>query len=396
MADVVQTVLSKARERHSEFMPMLERWVRQNSYSAEIDNVNAMADLMIEGFDMPELTLTRHPGDAVGDHLTWTTPAWDAHPEARCVLIGHHDTVFPPGAFEKWHIDGDILTGPGVLDMKGGLMIVRTTLAALSDAGILADMPIALLSVGDEEIGSAKSRGLTESFSRGARAALVFEAGRKNDMIITARKGANQVAVTVRGRASHSGAAHAEGRSAIWALARFIDKAERYTDYEQGLIVNTGLIKGGSAVNTVPADADCAMSIRFSRTAEGAALIERMRRDAEAIGAESEVAFEFRYNTARPAMQRNDASVALYETYARCARAASLGDTECPEVGGGSDANLVSEIGVAAIDGLGPRGRGFHTHHEYIELSSLPMKIEALARCLLAIAPPVAGDGASA
>jgi len=96
------------------------------------DNVNAMADILVEDFQMPGLTLTRRPGGEVGDHLDWTTPAWHSRPDSRCVLIGHHDTVFPVGTFEKWQIDGDILTGPGVLDMKGGLLIVRTALAALS------------------------------------------------------------------------------------------------------------------------------------------------------------------------------------------------------------------------------------------------------------------------
>lgn len=388
MSDVVQTVLDKARIRQSELMPLLERWVRQNSFSTEVENVNAMADLLVEGLDVPGLAFTRHAGDTVGDHLTWVTPAWDARPEHRCLLIGHHDTVFPSGTFETWNIDGDILTGPGVLDMKGGLAIVRTALAALSDAGVLERMPLALLSVSDEEIGSRNSRPFTQRFARGARAALVFEAGRANDMIITARKGTGRVVVTVTGRAAHSGADHAKGRSAIAALARFVDRVERYTDYERGRIVNTGLFEGGSSVNTVPARATCGLSVRFRTTDDGRDMIAQMRKDAAELAAAGDVTFDFDVDVSRPALQRTEASVALYQTYAQCARAASLGDAECPEVSGGSDANLVSDVGVPAIDGLGPRGKGFHTHDEYVEISSFPMKTEALIRCLLQLAPP--------
>lgn len=370
-------------------MPLLERWVAQNSFSTTVDNVNAMGDLLVDGLDLPGLTVTRHARETVGDHLTWTTPAWDAQPERRCVLIGHHDTVFPPGTFEKWHIDGDILTGPGVLDMKGGLAIVRTALAALADAGVLAHMPLALLSVSDEEIGSRDSGPMTQSFARGAKAGLVFEAGRADDMIITARKGTASVSITATGVAAHSGNDHARGRSAIWALARVIDRIERFTDYEAGRIVNTGLIEGGSASNTVPGRATCSLSVRFRATDDGRALLTRIEDVAAEIGAESEVSVEVDARISRPALQRTDASVALYETYAACARAAALGDTECPEVSGGSDANLVSDVGVPAIDGLGPRGKGFHTHDEYVEISSFPMKTEALVRCLLALAPAV-------
>lgn len=371
-------------------MPLLERWVAQNSFSTEIDNVNAMADLLVEGLDLPGLTVTRHARETVGDHLTWTTPAWDAQPDRRCLLIGHHDTVFPSGTFEKWQIDGDILTGPGVLDMKGGLAIVRTALAALADAGALADMPLAVLSVSDEEIGSRDSRSMTLDFARGAKAGLVFEAGRANDMIITARKGTGRVIITATGVAAHSGADHAKGRSAIWALARVVDRIERFTDYEAGRILNTGLFEGGAAFNTVPGRATCGISVRFRTTDDGRAIMARIEEVAAEIGAEAEVSIEVAADISRPALQRTDASVALYQTYAACARAVSLGDTECPEVSGGSDANLVSDIGVPAIDGLGPRGKGFHTHDEYVEISSFPMKTEALVRCLLALAAPAA------
>ena len=392
MGDAIERALAAATERHRELMPLLERWVRQNSYTSHVQNVNAMADLMVADFDLPGLQVARHAREHVGDHLSWTTPAWDAEPARRVVLIGHHDTVFPPGTFETWDIEGDVLRGPGVLDMKGGLVVLRTALAALADAGVLAAMPLGVLSVSEEETGSRDSRPLTEEFASGARAALVFEAGRDRDMIITRRKGSGRVTVTATGRAAHSANDHARGRSAIWALARYIDQVERLTDYERGLLLNVGTIEGGSALNTVPAHAQCGISIRFSDNQDGDQLSQELRDIAQTLSAETEVGLEVDVYIARPALQRTEASAALYQTYATCARAAGLGDTECPQVSGGSDANLISAIGVPSIDGMGPRGKGFHTHNEYIEIPTLAQKTQALVRCLLELAPPRASE----
>ncbi|MCG8419743.1 MAG: M20 family metallopeptidase [Proteobacteria bacterium] len=383
MNEVMERALAAAARRHDEVLPMLERWVRQNSYSENIDGVNAVGELLAEDFALDGFALERHPGDGVGDHLIWRTPAWDAEPDRRVVLVGHHDTVFPPGTFEVWQRDGDILRGPGVLDMKGGLVIMRTALAALADVGVLAERPLSVVSVGDEEIGSRHSHSLVKAYCRGASAALVFEAGRAKDAIITRRKGTGRVTVTANGRAAHSGNHHRDGINAIWALAQFVDSAQERTDYDAGVTVNTGLISGGSSANTVPAQARCTIDFRFVRRKDGEDLIASLERASGEISAETGASFDVVGGIRRTPLERSEASVALYQKYAACARAAGLGHGECPLMGGGSDANTVSSVGVPAIDGLGPRGRGFHTHDEYIEVSSLAMRIEALIRFLL-------------
>lgn len=384
MTDVLDRALDAARRRHDEMLRLLERWVRTNSFSDEIANVNAMGALLAQDFAIDGLTLERVPGDGVGDHLVWRTPAWAQQPAARQLLIGHHDTVFPPGTFELWQRDGDILRGPGVLDMKGGLVVVRTALAALADAGALAGMPLALVSVGDEEISSRHSQAMLRELARGARAALVFEAGRVHDAIVTQRKGSGRITITAHGKAAHAGNNHADGVNAIWALARFIDRAQTLTDYDAGVTLNVGVIRGGSSANTVPAEATCSADIRFVRAADGEAVIAACEQAAAEIATATGARVEVKGRIGRQPLERSDASVALYRAYGACARAAGLGDGEAALMGGGSDANTVSAVGVPAIDGLGPRGRGFHTHDEYIEVSSLAMRIEALIRYLIA------------
>ncbi len=382
-----QAIVAAARRAESA-LPILERWVRQNSYSSAVDNVNAVGAMMREDFAFPALSVDIRPGSGTGDHLVWRTPAWARAGGERLLLVGHHDTVFPPGSFEAWDLRGDRLRGPGVLDMKGGLVTVWAALGALSEAGALAEIPLALVSVGDEEIGSPDSQPLVRELAAGAGGALVFEAGRVEDRIITRRKGTGGVRVRATGRAAHAGNEHAKGTNAITALARFVAAAAAHTDYDRGVTVNVGVIEGGEAANTVPAHASCLLDFRFERAVDGREVMASLERAARDLEGETGASFELGGGVRRAPLERTAASAALCARYAACARESGLGSEEAGLLGGGSDANTVSAAGVPAIDGLGPRGAGFHTHDEYIEISSLPMRAEALARFLLGQAGP--------
>jgi glutamate carboxypeptidase len=152
------------------------------------------------------------------------------------------------------------------------------------------------------------------------------------------------------------------------------------SDAGRGLTVNVGLFSGGSSANTVPAEARCEIDFRYVRTRDGEDLVGAVDRLARDIGAATEVRFEITGGIRRPPLERTEASAALYQRYARCAQQSGLGGGECPLVGGGSDGNTLSAIGVPVIDALGPRGRGFHTHDEYIEPATLPLRVAALIR----------------
>lgn len=384
----MQDLLTEARaatQRHAaRILPVLERWVRQNSHSAEVEAVNAMGDLLVEDLAPLGMTLERVPGEGVGDHLFWRTAAWDDAPaEARIILLGHHDTVHPPGVFDAWEIEGDRLRGPGALDMKGGLSVIWAALSALKELGRLDEIPVGVISVGDEEISSLHSFQFVQRWAEGAGAALIFEAGRAEDKIITRRKGTGRLEITAEGKATHSGNSHREGINAIWAVARYVDRIQAVTDYDRGLTVNVGLISGGVGANTVPGLARCTHDFRYERMADGAYLIEEAHRIAREVEAETGAKLTLEGDVRRPPLEKTDASHRLFERYAEAAHGAGLGGAEADLIGGGSDASTTSAIGVPSIDGMGPRGAFFHTDREYIEISSLPMKTQALAALLL-------------
>ncbi|MBA3454026.1 MAG: M20 family metallopeptidase [Deltaproteobacteria bacterium] len=373
--------LAAVRARADEMVSLTRSWVEVNSFTANVDGVNQVGAMLRRAFALPSLALTTIPADGFGDHLVWRTPAATSGP---ILLVGHHDTVFPPGHFEGWRDDGVRAIGPGALDMKGGLAVIRTALAALDEVGALATLPIIAISVSDEEVGSPTSAAHLRDLARGASCALVFESGRANDMIITRRKGVGAMTVTAHGKAAHAGNNHKDGANAIWALAKFVDAAQQLTDYARGVTVNVGQLTGGTSKNTVPEKAECMLDMRYETVADAETLVAALRSAADRAAASTPgVRIEVSGGANRLPLERTPASAALRDEYAACARASGLGDGEAPLLGGGSDANTVAPLGVPAIDGLGPRGAGFHTSTEYVELATFVPKAEALVRFLL-------------
>ena len=187
--------------------------------------------------------------------------------------------------------------------------------------------------------------------------------------------------VTAHGKAAHAGNNHKDGANAIWALARFVDAAQQLTDYTRGRTENVGLFTGGTSKNTVPERAECQLDLRYETVGDAELLVSELR-SAAAAASTNNTRVETSGGLRRLPLERTAASAALRDEYAACARAAGLGDGEAALLGGGSDANTVAPLGVPAIDGLGPRGSGFHTTSEYVELATFVPKTEALVRFL--------------
>lgn len=368
----------------------LAELVSINSFTDNAEGGNAVGAMLTELFDVPGLEASRVKSTSgkYADHLVFSS-SWGSE-RAPIALIGHLDTVFPPGVFEGYKRDGDLARGPGVLDMKGGLVVVAWALKALAESGGLTNIPgLRVVIVADEEIGSPEGKAVIRDAVQGAKSALVFEAGRKGDLVITRRKGTGVVTLVSHGRAAHSGNAHREGVNAIWALAKAIDRVQALTDYERGITVNVGTIKGGTTKNTVPARAEAVVDLRFETTADGEALVASVREAVMQAAAEVPGArIDVEGGVARPPLERTRESVSLMEAYGACARASGLGAGEAALIGGGSDASTASALGIASIDGLGPRGVGFHTLDEQIELATLLQKAQALARFLATLRAP--------
>ena len=385
--DEVDPSLEKAVSWLSAQRPAMEALLRhlvgQNSFTRNVPGVNAVASAVAVELAASGVAVERIPGGAYGDHLSFASPA--AGPFT--FLIGHSDTVFPPGTFEGYRVDGERALGPGVLDMKGGLVVGIFALRALREAGLLDRVAVRGIVVADEEMGSPASQPVTVAKVRGAAAALGLESGRGGDLIVTRRKGIASLDARAHGVAAHAGGDHEKGRNAVWALARFVDRIQGFTDYGRGVTVSVGRIEGGTTRNTVPAEARCEVDVRFLAPADGDEVLRRVDQAAREAAVEG-TRIEVLRPGSRPALVRTEASAALAAEYGGCQREAGLGSGEAPLSGGGSDASVTGAAGVPSIDGLGPRGAGFHTHDEYIELSSLVPKAEALVRFLHGRARP--------
>jgi glutamate carboxypeptidase len=363
----------------------LARLVETNSHTGNPEGGRKVGALLAALIALPGVETTVRASDRFADHWVFRTRPQSPN-KAAVALVGHLDTVFPPGVFEGFRRDGALARGPGVLDMKGGLVLVAYALRALAETGGLATIvPLRFVVVSDEEVGSPEGQGIIAATAAGSSACLVFEAGRAADAIITRRKGTGGLVVTFHGRAAHAGNAHREGANAIWAMARFVNAVQQLTDYDRGVTINVGQVSGGIGKNTVPDRAEANLDFRFTTRSDGERAVAAARIAAEqAVIEVPGTRFDLSGGIARLPLERTEASAQLLAEYGACARAHGLGAGEAPLIGGGSDASTTSALGVPSIDGLGPRGTGFHTHGECIEVASLVPKAQALCRFLAA------------
>lgn len=371
--------------RLSEMEGALSALVNVNSFTDNKEGGNRVGDMLREVFAIDGLSAKVVPSTQYANHLVFSSAGRaDAKPVG---LIGHLDTVFPPGVFEGYRVDGDLRRGPGVLDMKGGLVVVAWALKALAATGGLSKLPpVKVIIVSDEEVGSFEGAPIIRTELAGAQAALVFESGRANDAIVTSRKGTGNLDVTAKGKAAHAGNNHQDGANAVWALARFIDKAQGFTDYKRGVTVNVGKITGGQGKNTVPDHATAELDLRFVTRADVEWLVKALFDAAAEAGASVPgTSLTCVGGANRLPMERTDANLKLFEAYAREAVKFGLAAGESPRVGGGSDACTTSAMGIASIDALGPRGKGFHTKDEHIEVNTLIPRAQALAALLASL-----------
>jgi glutamate carboxypeptidase len=289
------------------------------------------------------------------------------------LVLAHLDTVHPVGTLARnpFRIEDDRVYGPGGYDMKAGACIALEALKSVSAAGTGA-LPIDLLFVPDEEIGSAASRPEIERVAAQARYVLVGEPARAGGRCVTARKGIGGLRMRAFGCAAHAGLQHERGRNAIRELAHQVLALEAMTDYGRGVTVNVGRIEGGTGANVVPEQAALAGEFRMPSLQQAEELRSRM------LGLQPctpDVRLEIEAWIKRPPYERTAASAALLEQARVHAAAAGFELEEVPMTGGASDGNFTAALGVPTLDGLGVPGDGAHALHEHFLLSSLQPRL---------------------
>ena len=370
----------KARE--ADMIDLLEKLVNTDSGTYDKPGVDAVAThlrdfLESEGVSCEQLAIETH-----GDALRATVPAPGQGGNQPILLMGHRDTVFPKDEPVRgpFRIDNGIAYGPGVADMKAGLVMNAFLLAAFARFGG-APAPMVGLFTGDEEIGSPTSRTYIEAEARNARAVFNSEPGRLSGNVVTGRKGGIFFRCDVNGKAAHSGVAYQDGISAIEELAHKILALHALTDLERGQTINVGLISGGQSVNTVAPNAECQIDLRYVEPDDRDAVvgaIERIVRECsvEGTSASLRIIGEF-----RPLKQSPQAK-ALFDQYVGNAQDAGLkvgGEFS----GGCADSGFAAAVGAPTICGVGPVGGLVHSPQEFLELDSIVPRAQALALTIL-------------
>ncbi|MFD4655272.1 M20 family metallopeptidase [Kitasatospora sp. NPDC058444] len=360
---------------------------RIESPSGDAPRLDALAEELAAGFRATGATARREPGPA-GDHLVLE---WEGRDESlpHLLIVGHHDTVWPVGTLADWPVteqDGR-LTGPGVVDMKGGLAVLESALSLLADLGERPHRTVRLVVVSDEEVGSPDGRRLVERQLRGAAAVLGLEPPHPDGRLKTARRGSTRVRLTVTGREAHAGNDAHDGVSAVDEL---VDQLVLVRDLagQPGTELNAGRISGGSRANVVAGRAEAELGLRF-------ATVEAQRRTLDDLARLAPLRPGARVRTevlsSRPAWPERTGNPLLRHVRSL---AAMLGQQlDGAPAGGAGDTNLPGSRGLPTLDGFGAVGAGAHARHEHIRLDQIAPRIALLA-ALLAVPLPRLRDRA--
>jgi glutamate carboxypeptidase len=375
------------RERESEMVDLLVRLAAAESPTTVPESQDAPLGILREELEQASLNVRRLRGLRTGGVL-YARPRVRRRGAPYQLLVGHSDTVWPLGSIQEIGLgtENGVVRGPGVYDMKGGLVEIVFALRALAEHGVEPDVTPVVVVNTDEEIGSPESRDLLECLARGAVRALVLEgAYGAAGKLKTARKSVGRFTLLVRGRAAHAGVNPEQGASAILELSHQVQRLFALNDRARGITVNVGQIDGGLRPNVVAAEARAEIDVRVP-TMEAALAVEREIRGLGPVGDDVEIEITGRFG--RLPLEPTPRNRALWR--AAQGAGAELGlDLEDVAVGGASDANITS-VHTATLDGLGPLGGGAHAPDEHVLAASLPERAALLA--LLVLLPPGVGS----
>ena len=301
--------------------------------------------------------------------------------EKFILLLGHMDTVFPEDTgFNYYREDRTKAYGPGVMDMKGGLVVGIFALKTLSDLGLLDDIPVTIFFNSEEEIGSPFSRKLIEEQAAKSKAVFVLEGGGLESQVVVGRKGKIGFDLLISGASGHAGSAGIDKPSAILEAAHKTIALEGLNN-PPDILVNVGLINGGMGPNSIAENARLGVDVRFTRTEDEIMLTDRIN-NISSTNIISGTSTEYRIGSGRPAMDSNHRIEALYKVSLETSR--KFGLPLGREIRGGvSDANFIDAMGVPVLDGLGPCGDLDHSDQEYIIKKTMVERTILLVGCML-------------
>ncbi|MDA2999196.1 MAG: M20/M25/M40 family metallo-hydrolase [Actinomycetota bacterium] len=345
--------------RTPEMLAHIQQFVDLESPSAEVDDLQRSAEflaaVMTDVLGTPPEII---PGEK-GPHVHWK-----GSDDTKVLFVGHHDTVFPKGTVARrgFSVDGDIARGPGIFDMKAGIIQAIYGLSEIRERA-----HVEMLISSDEEIGSYTSRALIEARAVATGNVLVLEPSGNDDALKIARKGVGTFTVDIVGRASHAGLEPEKGINALMELAAQVQAIAAIAKPEVGTTVTPTVATAGTTENVVPAAAQIIVDTRIN-------LPEEKQRVENAFAALTPTvdgaALTVRGSINRPPMHES-AATALYAVAQRVAPEVGITDLRGIAVGGGSDGNFTAAIGVPTLDGLGACGGGAHADTEYIKVSKL-------------------------
>src|SRR6266436_3867116 len=318
-----------------------------------------------------------------GDILRITHAPGKSRASGQLLVLGHYDTVYSSGTLQKmpFRVSAGKAYGPGVFDMKAGIVQALFALQALRQAGIPLSKRLVFLWTSDEEIGSEASRKLLEAEARRSDAVFVLEPSfGPRGLLKTARKGVGEAELIVHGRASHAGLAPQEGINAIHELVRQLARIEKWNDLRRGVTINAGVIEGGTRTNVIPERARAVLDLRALRVSDMRSLERRLH----ALrpfhrGARLEITGGF----GRPPLEQR-MSATLFARAKSLANQMNLTLGECT-AGGGSDGNFTAALGIPTLDGLGAVGDGAHSFREHILINTMPQRAALLAALLASL-----------
>lgn len=369
MATLAPRALAATSGRLLAATSLLEQLVNFDTGTRSLDTLGDASRWLEGNLRDLGLTVERHESTRAGPTVVGRM---NGRGRARVLCLAHYDTVFEPGEPSRrpFRQDGGRAYGPGVADMKGGVVTLWEAVRALRGLGWDDFKTLTIVHNADEEVGSLSSRAIIETEAKRADLCFVHEPGRPDGSIVTGRKGVARFVLRVRGKAAHAGTHPRDGASAMVALAHKVVAIHGLNDFDRGLTFNSVVLHGGTRSNIVPEEAVAEIDLRLPTAALGDEAIARLR----AIAAQEHLpgtSAVLEGGVNRPPMEATPGTQALLAIASEAAATLGL-PLKAISTGGGSDGNFVTPLGVPVLDGLGAVGGAYHSSDEWLDLESIP------------------------